>query len=57
VRTLPPAPQVMLPPAEPRTAERGGRRGPGQGGRGAGPRGGGRPSGGRRPGPARPAGV
>lgn len=57
VRTLPPAPQVMLAPVEPRTAERGGRRGGGPGGRrGPGP-GGGRPSGGRRPAPARPAAV
>jgi small subunit ribosomal protein S5 len=59
VRTLPPAPQVMLAPPEPRSSDRGGRRGgPGQGGRrGPGQGGGGRPSGGRRPQAARPAGV
>jgi small subunit ribosomal protein S5 len=59
VRTLPAAPQVILAPPEPRSSDRGGRRGgPGQGGRrGPGQGGGGRPSGGRRPAAARPAGV
>jgi small subunit ribosomal protein S5 len=58
VRTLPPAPQVMLAPPEPRSSDRGARRGQGQGGRrGGAPGGGGRPSGGRRPAAARPATV
>jgi small subunit ribosomal protein S5 len=53
VRTMPPAPQVMLAaPEAGRTGDRGGRRGgPGGGGRRGGPGAGGRPGGGRRPAP------